>query len=191
MWSRIAFSLLSVLLASGALAAEAPLDVTFFVTSDTHVCTGRDGISPAVAKGHVWAMNNATGDGPNGKLVWPAGLPSSGKRIQDPRFVLLAGDIADDRVYDLDKPSSGNPVWGNCWNLVQELYSGSPSYRKPWSSRFPVYLAFGTTTGPTTTAGRKAATAEGTRPLRIARTGCSAVWCRTARRETASPGCTG
>jgi cytolysin (calcineurin-like family phosphatase) len=145
MWGRIVFLLFSLLTAMSAAANQpnaavspAPLDVTFFVTSDTHVCTGRDGISPDVAKGHVWAMNNATGEGPHGKLLWPTGLPSAGKRIHDPRFILLAGDIADDRVYDLDKGA-----WGNCWNLVQELYSGSPGYKKEWSSRFPVYLGFG------------------------------------------------
>ena len=32
---------------------------------------------------------------------------------------------------------------GNCWGLVQELYSGAPNYKKEWSSRFPVYLGFG------------------------------------------------
>jgi cytolysin (calcineurin-like family phosphatase) len=138
---------LSLLACAGLCPARAEaadaLDVTFFVTSDTHVCSERDGVSPDVAKGHVWAMNSATGDGPRGKLLWPTGLPSAGTRIKDPSFVLLAGDIADDRVYDIVKPSEKNPVWGNCWNLVQELYSGWASYKKDWSSRFPVYPGFG------------------------------------------------
>jgi hypothetical protein len=128
-------------LAPGRAVADDALDVTFFVTSDTHVCTGRDGVSPDVAKGHVWAMNNATGEGARGKLLWPDTVPSAGKRIQEPSFVLLAGDIADDRVYDSDK--GPDKAWGNCWALVQELYSGWPSYKKDWSSRFPVYPGFG------------------------------------------------
>jgi cytolysin (calcineurin-like family phosphatase) len=130
--------LVSLFAAQSAAAQDnSSLDVTFFVTSDTHVCSSSEGVSPDVAKQHVLAMNTATSDKPEGQQKWPVGVPSAGKRIQEPKGVVLAGDLASDRVYDLDTP------WGNCWGLVQELYSGWKDYQKEWSLRFLAYPGFG------------------------------------------------
>jgi cytolysin (calcineurin-like family phosphatase) len=119
-----------------------PLDVTFFVTSDMHVCTVRDGVSPTVARNHVRAMNTATSDSAYGRKVWPEGLPSAGQRIKDPAGLVITGDWAMDRAPIVRRPSE-HPEWGDCWELFLDLYSGPQFRNKPHSIRFPVFPGFG------------------------------------------------
>jgi cytolysin (calcineurin-like family phosphatase) len=120
---------------AGTAHADDPLDVTFFVTSDVHVCSvERDGVTPTVARNHVKAINTATSESEYGKKVWPtgsAGLPSAGQRIKEASGVLLAGDWAIDQAPVQHK---------ECWDLFVDLYSAG---RKPDSIRFPAFPGFG------------------------------------------------
>jgi hypothetical protein len=126
MWSRFVFLLFSVFAAVTATAnqpnaidANAPLDVTSFVTSDTHVCTARGGISPDVAGGgfpavHVTADNmemNKDGQGKPPDATDELSRPSATKPEEKSCVAGLLYRLGNDYVEaDFKLPAAHNGV---------------------------------------------------------------------------------
>ncbi len=100
------------------------MNITLYVTADTHIQDDNE----SEAKLHVRNMNHFL----DGGKTWPAGTSKAGMPIEQPRSVLLGGDINQDRGFF--KPASVK-------NLTYELYSGTKQTGD--SLIFPVYPGFG------------------------------------------------
>ncbi|HYC59351.1 MAG TPA: hypothetical protein VEK79_07275 [Thermoanaerobaculia bacterium] len=90
-------SLLAVLLCGApSVRGQEALDVTFFVTGDTHIGDTTRFMTDQIAANHVRALNELAT--PEGRLKWPDAAIGAGTPIPMPEAVFVAGDLMVDNA---------------------------------------------------------------------------------------------